>query len=123
MDVIAISGVRVYGRHGANLGERDNEQAFDIDVRLELDLSAAARSDELSDTLNYAEVHGRVVEIVQSTSFLLLERLAAEILNALFLDVRVARADVRIAKPRLLDGATPSVQLSRENARYRAAFR
>lgn len=123
MDVIAISGVRVYGRHGANLGERDNEQAFDIDVRLELDLSAAARSDELSDTLNYAEVHGRVVEIVQSTSFLLLERLAAEILNALFLDVRVARADVRIAKPGLLDGATPSVQLSRENARYRAAFR
>lgn len=122
MDVIEISGVRAYGRHGANPGERDAEQPFDLDIRAELDLSAAAHSDDLGDTLNYAQVHERVVSIVESTSFALLERLAGEIVDALFRDARVARVDVRIAKPQLLNGATPSVRLLRENPRYRAGF-
>lgn len=117
MDLIALSGVRVYGRHGANPGERDAEQPFDIDVRIEMDLTAASYSDDLGDTLNYAELHQRVAGIVQSTSFMLLERLAAEILSAIFRDARVVRAEVAIAKPQLLDGATPSVRLRRENPR------
>lgn len=118
MDVIALSGVRAFGRHGANPGERDHEQAFDVDLRLEMDLSAPAHSDVLEDTLNYADLYERVVTIVQSTSFVLIERLAAEIVNEIFRDARVARAQVQIAKPRLLGGATPSVVLSRENPRY-----
>lgn len=117
MDVIALTGVRAYGRHGANPGERDAEQPFDLDVLLELDLGAASYSDDLGDTLNYAELHQRIVGIVQSTSFMLLERLAAEIVNAIFRDPRVVRADVSIGKPQLLDGATPSVRLRRENPR------
>ncbi len=122
MDVIALNGIRVSGRHGANPGERDAEQPFDIDVRAEIDLSAASQSDDLGDTLNYAQLHQRIAAIVQSTSFQLLERLAGEILNDLFRDPRVARARVRIGKPQLLEGATPSVCLRRENPRYRAAF-
>ncbi len=117
MDVIALTGVRAYGRHGANPGERDAEQPFDLEIRVEMDLSAAASSDDLGDTLNYADLHERVVGIVQSTSFLLLERLAAEIVNAIFRDSRAVRAEVSIAKPQLLDGATPSVRLCRENPR------
>jgi dihydroneopterin aldolase len=117
MDVITLTGVRAYGRHGANPGERDAEQPFDLDIRVEMDLTDAAISDNLGDTLNYAQLHERAVAIVESTSFALLERLAAEILNAVFRDARVVRAEVSIAKPELLDGATPSVRLRRENPR------
>jgi dihydroneopterin aldolase len=109
--------VRVYGRHGANPGERDTEQPFDVEIHVEMDLTHASFSDDLGDTLNYAELHERVAGIVQSTSFMLLERLAAEILNAIFRDPRVVRAEVCIAKPQLLDGATPSVRLRRDNPR------
>lgn len=122
MDVIHLRGVRAYGRHGANPGERDRDQPFDVDVVIELDLRQAEVSDNLGDTLDYAKLHHRVTDIVQSTSFTLLERLAAEIVRAIFSDARVARAEVEIAKPSLLDGATPSVRLRRENPRYRAAF-
>lgn len=118
MDVVCLSAVRAFGRHGANPGERDREQPFDIELRVEIDLSAPALSDDLDDTLNYAELHERVVGVVQSTSFLLLERLAGEIMNEIFRDARVARAQVQVAKPRLLNGATPSIVLSRENPRY-----
>lgn len=117
MDVITLGGVRAYGRHGANPGERDAEQPFEVEIRIEIDLRDAAFSDDLGDTLDYGELHGRVVSIVQSTSFVLLERLAAEILTAIFRDPRAVRAEVYIAKPQLLDGATPGVRLCRENPR------
>lgn len=123
MDVIALNDLRVYGRHGVSAGERDREQPLDLDVRIELDLSAAEHSDDLGDTLDYANLHQRAIHIVQSTSFALLERLAAEILRDIFRDARVARAHVRIAKPQLLAGATPSVMLSRENPRYAGGYR
>lgn len=122
MDVIALRGMRVYGKHGANPGERDREQPFDVEIAVEMDLSAAQHSDELGDTLNYAALHQRVAAIVQSTSYMLLERLAGEILRAVFADPRVARAEIEIAKPELLDGATPSVRLRRENPRYARSF-
>lgn len=122
MDVIELRDLRVMGKHGANPGEPETEQPFDINIHLEMDLQQPAHSDDLAETLNYAELRARVSAIVQSTSFVLLERLAAEVIKAIFADARVARARVQIAKPGLLAGATPSVTLVRENPRYRAAF-
>ena len=118
MDRIALRGVRAYGRHGANPGERENPQAFDLDVTAEIDLRAAQASDELADTLDYAELYGRLVEVVASTSHALLERLGGDLLEAIFADARIVRAEISIAKPGLLDGATPSVTLRRANPDY-----
>jgi dihydroneopterin aldolase len=118
MDRIALRGVRAYGRHGARPGERDNPQAFDLDVTAEIDLRAAQASDELSDTLDYAELHARLVETIASTSHALLERLAGDLLAAIFADNRIVRAEISIAKPGILDGATPSVTLRRANPDY-----
>ena len=114
--------MRVFGKHGADPGERDWEQPFEFDLELHLDLGPASQSDDLNETVDYAQLHSRVTAIVQSTSFALLERLAAEVMSAIFTDARIARACVRVAKPQLLAGATPSVKLDRENPRYRAAF-
>jgi dihydroneopterin aldolase len=122
MDSITLRGIRVMARHGAYEGERDRDQPFDVELRLELDLRAAESSDDLGDTIDYDNLHKTVVGIVQQTSFALLERLAAEILRAVFRDTRIARADVSIGKPDLLDGATATVVLSRENPRYRRTF-
>jgi len=122
MDAITLRGMRVLGRHGAYEGERDAEQPFDIELRLELDLRAAERSDALGDTLDYDALHKRIAGIVRQTSFALLERLAAEILAAVFADPRIARAELSIGKPGILDGATAAVTLARENPRYRQTF-
>ncbi|HEY8320916.1 MAG TPA: dihydroneopterin aldolase [Candidatus Baltobacteraceae bacterium] len=122
MDAITLRGMRMMGRHGAYDGERDDEQPFDIDLRLEIDLRAAERSDALGDTIDYDALHKRIAGMVQQTSFALLERLAGEILAVIFADARIARAELSIAKPGLLDGATAAVTLARENPRYRRAF-
>ena len=117
MDVIRLRGVRAYGFHGAEAGERDRRQLLEIDVALELDLGAAAKSDELAETLDYAALANRLVRVVASTSYALLERLAADLLDVVFEDARIARAEVTIAKPGILNGATPSVTLRRASSR------
>lgn len=119
MDRIALRRIVARGRHGANPGERDSEQSFELDVEIDADLRDAERSDRLEDTIDYARIHGRVIAIVARTSFALLERLGGEIVRDLFSDARIARARVTIGKPQLLDGATPSVTLVRDNPAHR----
>ena len=84
-------------------------QPFDIDVEVGLDLAAAQRSDVLADTVDYAALHAAIIGIVASTSYELMERIARDILDLLFRDRRIVRAEVSIGKPRLLAGATPVV--------------
>ena len=119
MDLIRLDGIRAVGRHGANPGEREREQPFRIDLMLEADLTRARQSDELRDTIDYGLLHERLRAIVKTTSFSLLERLADELLAAVLADPRVAAAEITIAKPALLDGATPSVTLRRTNPNFR----
>ncbi|HEX3462756.1 MAG TPA: dihydroneopterin aldolase [Candidatus Elarobacter sp.] len=113
MDEIAITGMRLMGRHGAYAGEKDRPQPFDVTLKLSLDLSAAAQSDALADTLDYAELHRRIAEVVETRSFDLLERLCAEIVRVAFEDERVREAEVSVAKPGRLNGATATVTLRR----------
>ena len=113
MDEISLRGVRAYGRHGANPGERERRQLIEIDLTAELDLQAAQTGDVLSQTLDYDALHARVVRIVSVTSYALLERLGGAILDAIFDDDRILRATVTLSKPQILAGATPSVTLTR----------
>jgi dihydroneopterin aldolase len=111
IDTIELTGIRAFGHHGANPGEKLVAQPFDIDVSLELDLGRARKSDALGDTLDYSRLHTTIVRIVAERSYDLIERLGADIIDAIFADQRVERVSVRIAKPNLLAGATPAVTL------------
>lgn len=122
MDRIAIRGIRVQARHGAEAGEREREQTFVIDVVAEIDLREAAASDEIEATLHYGRLYERITELARTRSYALLERLASDLIEAVFADPRVARAEVTVAKPALLDGATPAVTLVRPNPRYRGNY-
>ena len=113
MDAIALRGVRAYGRHGANPGERDARQLIEVDVTVELDLEAAQRGDDLRQTIDYAALHQRIVRVVSTTSFALLEALAGALLDTILADDRIVRATVTLSKPHILAGATPSATLTR----------
>ena len=52
MDKIYIRGLRVFAYHGVNIEEKEKGQPFVLDVTLEVDLSRAGQSDNLSDTVN-----------------------------------------------------------------------
>ncbi|MBC5800069.1 MAG: dihydroneopterin aldolase [Candidatus Eremiobacteraeota bacterium] len=110
-ETIELRNVRAYGRHGADPGERERVQPLDVRLRLDVDVQRARHSDALTDTLNYAALHARVLEIVATHSYALLERLGEVLLSDVMRDQRVSAAEVTIAKPRRLGGATPAVTL------------
>jgi dihydroneopterin aldolase len=110
---IRVSGMRFWGKHGANIGERDREQPIDVDVEIVIDIAAAALSDAIADTLDYRDVYATCERIVTQQSHALLEALADRIASTLCQDPKIFEAIVRVRKPRLLEGATPEVELRR----------
>lgn len=108
---IRILGMRFWGRHGALPGERDRTQPIDLDIEFHCDLTRAAASDDLRDTIDYASVYRTCEQEVTQGSYALLEALAGRIADAVLRDRRIVEVMVRVRKPRLLDGATPEVEL------------
>ncbi len=111
MDTIAVRDIRAYGKHGANPGERDYMQPFDIDIELGVEIARARATDDLVETIDYAALRETIVALVRDRSYRLLEKLGDEILAVVMTDSRIATAAITIAKPKLLAGATPSVRL------------
>ncbi|MEX0952443.1 MAG: dihydroneopterin aldolase [Nitriliruptoraceae bacterium] len=98
-DRIAIRGIEAFGHHGVFDHETRIGQRFVVDVALDLDLSAAAASDQLRDTVDYGHLAARVVEVVTGEPVALIERLAARIADECLVDTRVTSATVTVHKP------------------------
>jgi dihydroneopterin aldolase/2-amino-4-hydroxy-6-hydroxymethyldihydropteridine diphosphokinase len=78
-DRIALKGISAKGFHGVLDFEKRDGQTFVVDVEMEVDLAPAGTSDDLVDTVNYAEVAGDVVELIEGESLDLIEALADRI--------------------------------------------
>jgi dihydroneopterin aldolase len=112
-DRITLRGMLFLARHGVTLEERIEPQPFEVDVELRRDLTSAARSDELADTIDYSEIFSLVARIVEGESFRLIEALAGRIADAV-LEATDARAvEVRVRKPRApLPGPFETVEVA-----------
>jgi dihydroneopterin aldolase len=78
-DLIEIKGIKSFGYHGVFESENIAGQDFFVDVLLELDLTRASISDDVSDTVNYSEITDLVVEEVTGERVALIEKLACRI--------------------------------------------
>ncbi len=76
---IEILGITAVGRHGVLPEEQTRAQPFEVDLRLGVDLSIAAASDQLEDTVDYGLLSEAVARIVELESYHLMERLADRI--------------------------------------------
>lgn len=117
MDRIEILGLRAFGHHGVFAEEQETGQHFLVDLTLECDLSAAAASDDLTDTVDYDSLSRRIVEEVTGTRFDLIEALAGHLAGVVLDDPAVAAVVVRVAKPEVrMPVASVAVVLRRERA-------
>jgi len=87
------------GRHGYYDHELLATQPFEVDVELVLNLQPAGVDDDLERSVDYGKVYEAVRQIVESTSFRLLEALAEAISHELLTDFPVGEVAVRIRKP------------------------
>lgn len=78
-DKIFLTGIELFGRHGCTAEERKYTQPFIVDAELWLDISKAAATDDLADTIDYVSVLADIKAIVEGTSRNLIETVAHEI--------------------------------------------
>ena len=98
-DRIGLTGLTARGHHGVYDFERADGQDFVVDATLELDLAAAAASDDVRDTVHYGELAGRLVAVVTGEPVNLIETLAARLVDECLADTRVRAATVTVHKP------------------------
>lgn len=98
-DLIQVRGLRVLGCHGVLEFERKVAQPFEIDLDLEVNLRRAGESDELTDTVSYAEIVADVKAVVESESHQLIERLADRIAHTVLSHDHVTGVEVTLKKP------------------------
>jgi dihydroneopterin aldolase len=97
--VIELSGLELYGYHGALEREHREGQRFLVDVELEPSSVAAAVSDDIADAVDYRLAVEAVRQAFEETRYQLLEALAAAIAARLVRDLPVRRVRVRVRKP------------------------
>ena len=98
-DQIRLLGISARGHHGVLAQERRDGQVFRVDITLEVDTRAAARSDDLGDTVDYSAVAGAVVALIEGPPFNLIETLADRIASACLEHAGVLRVVVSVHKP------------------------
>ncbi|MED1795685.1 dihydroneopterin aldolase [Brevibacillus nitrificans] len=99
MDKIYFKGMSFYGYHGVFGAEAELGQRFFVDLDLSLDLSRAGASDDLKDTVNYAEIFTCVQQIVEGERYNLVERLTARIAEKLLCEFPFVEVKVKVTKP------------------------
>lgn len=99
MDRITLSSMRYEGLIGATEEERLFPQMLEVDLVIEADLSAAAASDALGDTIDYGPLVALTERTVEGGRFTLLEGLAGRLASSV-LDAAptVAAVTVRVRK-------------------------
>jgi len=98
-DHIQVLGIRAFGHHGVLPQERRDGQSFVVDLDVELGLSAAAASDGLHDTVDYAALAARTVDLVESDPVDLIETVAGRVAAMVLEDPRVDAVTVTVHKP------------------------
>lgn len=99
VDRIEIRGLRAFGYHGVYESEQAQGQDFVVDVTLELDLSRAARSDNLAHTVDYGTLTLALADAIRETRFTLIEALGWHLAGLALADELVRAVTVRVGKP------------------------
>lgn len=98
-DRITLTGLRVRGNHGVFEHEKRDGQDFFIDITVWLDLTDAAKTDDLAKTMHYGELAERAAAIVGGPARDLIEAVAGDVADDVLSDERVRAVEVTVHKP------------------------
>ncbi|AZR73419.1 dihydroneopterin aldolase [Anoxybacter fermentans] len=100
MDKIILNNLAFYGYHGALTEENIIGQKFFIDLELYCDVKVAGETDDLSYSVNYAQVYEIVKKICEGDPYKLIEALAENIAKKILKEFPVVKeVMVRVKKP------------------------
>jgi dihydroneopterin aldolase len=95
---ISIVDLEVFYRVGVPDLERAAAQRLLITVEMEFDFSAAARSNDVADTIDYFAVCQRLLRFGEGRSWKLIEKLATDIANTILIEFKPGAVTIEVKK-------------------------
>ena len=98
MSRISIIDLEVFYRIGVPEAERVKPQRLLLTVEMDFDFSAAARSDNIRDTIDYFAVSQRLLKFGEGRSWKLIEKLAADVADTVLSEFKPESVTVEVKK-------------------------
>jgi dihydroneopterin aldolase len=98
-DKITLTGITGFGYHGVFDSEKRDGQTFVVDIEVETDFNSAIASDDVRDTVNYAELAQIAHSAIIGEPFNLIEKLADLIVRECLDISGVVAVSVTVHKP------------------------
>lgn len=105
MDIIFLRGLKVDCVIGVWEWERRTTQSLRFDLEMATDIRAAARSDDLNDTLNYKAVSKRIQQFVGDSEHQLVETLAEHLAELILKEFEINWLKLTLHKGGAVRGA------------------
>jgi dihydroneopterin aldolase len=105
MDIVFIEDLQVDTTIGIYDWERGIKQTLAFDIEMATDIRNAAKSDNIEHTLNYKAVSKRVIQFVEDSEYLLVERVAEEVADIILKEFSVPWLKLILRKPGAVRGS------------------
>ncbi len=106
MDIIFITDLRVDTIIGIYDWERTTQQTVSLDIEMATDIQAAARTEDIENTLNYKAISKRVESFIADSEFLLIETMAERVATLIREEFGVSWLRLTLHKPGALSNST-----------------
>ena len=105
MDKVFIENLEIETIIGIFGWEREVKQIVRISLEMSFDISKAGKSDNIDDALDYKKIGKSIVNLVENSSFFLVEKMAEEIASLVLQNEQIEEIKLRVEKPGALRGS------------------
>ena len=106
MDIIFLGGLKIETIIGIYDWERETKQTVILDIEMAFDIQKAAETDDIQYTLDYKTVSKRIIAFVETSQFLLVEKLISEIADIIRNEFNVSWVKITLNKKGAIRGAS-----------------
>ncbi|UOA09090.1 dihydroneopterin aldolase [Methylobacter sp. S3L5C] len=106
MDIIFLGGLEIETIIGIYDWERETKQTVVLDIEMAFDIQQAAKTDDIQYALDYKTVSKRIISFVESSQFLLVEKLISEIAAIIQNEFNVPWVKITLNKKGAIRGAS-----------------
>lgn len=106
MDLVFIEDLRIQTVIGVFDWEREITQTVSLNLEMGFDISKAAETDAIADTLDYKAVSKRLIHFVENSDYQLVEALAEECARIVLREFPVSWLRLKLSKPGAVRGSS-----------------
>ena len=105
MDKVFIRDLEIETIIGIFGWEREVKQIVRISLEMSFDISKAGKSDKIKDALDYKKIGKSIVNLVENSSFFLVEKMAEEVAKLVLKNKQIIEIRLCVEKPGALRGS------------------